>query len=385
MKIGPGPELEVGSSLVEDRRAGHVGGHQVGRELDAREADARDLRERARDQRLREAREVLDQDVAVGEHPEQDELERLALADDRPLDLVEDPARAALAPASSTLASTSSLSDSQASLDRRARRALDGVDRSGVNRSSGASRSGRTSSHSSSPRAASTSGPPASSLSPRRSASRCSATSRRIGRSRKWKSNAVAAEIVSSRSVRSRSGGRTGSDGLDLERRGERGAGRGREGLARDQHRREDRERADEQDVDVELELVPAGLHRARDEQRDRDQREETPRPSGAPRRSPRRGRRQFRRLHGQGRESRATPQRCSCRRSSGLYSSSARRPTRASIASSFMPASISCSLNFARSKSRVSRWTANALTWSRASTRSTYSCGVSDSARETP
>ena len=50
-----------------------------------------DLRERARDQRLREAREVLDQDVAVGEQAEQDELERVALADDGPLDLVEHP------------------------------------------------------------------------------------------------------------------------------------------------------------------------------------------------------------------------------------------------------------------------------------------------------
>ena len=43
------------------------------------------------DQRLREARVVLDQDVAVAEEPEQDQLERLALADDRPLDLVQDP------------------------------------------------------------------------------------------------------------------------------------------------------------------------------------------------------------------------------------------------------------------------------------------------------
>ena len=90
-----GPELEVGLALVVDRGAGHVGGHQVGRELDAREADARHLREGAGHQRLRQAREVLDQDVAVGEDPEQHELERLALADDRALDLVEDVVRAA--------------------------------------------------------------------------------------------------------------------------------------------------------------------------------------------------------------------------------------------------------------------------------------------------
>ena len=85
-----GAELEVALALVVDRRAGHVGGHQVGRELHAREADARHLREGARGQRLGETREVLDQHVPVGEDAEQDELERVALADDRALDLVED-------------------------------------------------------------------------------------------------------------------------------------------------------------------------------------------------------------------------------------------------------------------------------------------------------
>ncbi len=95
MKIGPGPEVEVAVALVPDRRARHVGGHQVGRELDSREAEARDGGERAGGQRLRQPREVLEQDVPVREQAEQDELEPLALADDRPLDLVED-ARALL-------------------------------------------------------------------------------------------------------------------------------------------------------------------------------------------------------------------------------------------------------------------------------------------------
>ena len=53
-------------------------------------SDAAPAANDARDQRLREAREVLDQDVPVGEQAEQDELERLALADDRALDLGED-------------------------------------------------------------------------------------------------------------------------------------------------------------------------------------------------------------------------------------------------------------------------------------------------------
>ena len=41
MKIGPGAEVELAGALVVDRRAGDVGRHQVGRELDAREARAR--------------------------------------------------------------------------------------------------------------------------------------------------------------------------------------------------------------------------------------------------------------------------------------------------------------------------------------------------------
>ena len=94
MKIGPGPELEVGVALVPDRRAGDVGGHEVGGELDAREARARaPARTSAPSERLREAWEVLEQHVPVGEEPEQDELERLALADDGLLDLVEHPVR----------------------------------------------------------------------------------------------------------------------------------------------------------------------------------------------------------------------------------------------------------------------------------------------------
>ena len=87
----PRPELEVAGALVVDRRAGDVGGHQVGRELDPLEAHVAHLRERARDQRLREARVVLEQHVAVGEKREQAGLERAALADHRLLDLVEDP------------------------------------------------------------------------------------------------------------------------------------------------------------------------------------------------------------------------------------------------------------------------------------------------------
>ena len=86
----PSPELEVGGSLVEDRRPGDVPGHQIGCELDAREAHRGHLRKRAGDQRLGQAREILDQDVSVREYAEQDELERVALADDRAFELGQD-------------------------------------------------------------------------------------------------------------------------------------------------------------------------------------------------------------------------------------------------------------------------------------------------------
>ena len=89
----PRPELEVTVALVPDRRAGDVRGHEVGGELDAREAHAQDLGEGPGRERLRQAGVVLEQDVPVREESEQHELERLALSDDRLLDLVEDVAR----------------------------------------------------------------------------------------------------------------------------------------------------------------------------------------------------------------------------------------------------------------------------------------------------
>ena len=89
-------EAEDGVALVVDRRARDVGGHQVGRELDAREPHRADLRDRPRDERLGEAREVLDQDVPVGEQAHQDELDLRALADHGALDLVENLGRAGL-------------------------------------------------------------------------------------------------------------------------------------------------------------------------------------------------------------------------------------------------------------------------------------------------
>ena len=84
------PELEVDVPLVPDGRARDVGGHQVGRELDAGEPHAQDLREGPRSQGLGQAGVVLEEDVAVREEPDEHELERVALPDDSSLDLVED-------------------------------------------------------------------------------------------------------------------------------------------------------------------------------------------------------------------------------------------------------------------------------------------------------
>ena len=87
----PGLEAQIADPLVIDRRPGHVRRHEVGRELHARESEAGHRGERTGDQRLGEARVVLDQHVPVRQQPEEDELQRVALAHDGPLHLVQDP------------------------------------------------------------------------------------------------------------------------------------------------------------------------------------------------------------------------------------------------------------------------------------------------------
>ena len=79
MKIGPGTKTNSrrpsGVSL-HDARAGDVGRHQVDGELDAAEAQRQRLGERAHDERLAGAGHALDQDVAAGEEPGEDGVER---------------------------------------------------------------------------------------------------------------------------------------------------------------------------------------------------------------------------------------------------------------------------------------------------------------------
>jgi hypothetical protein len=86
-----GAELGVEAARVGaiDARADEVGGHEVGRELDAAEAAAQHLRERAHGQRLGQAGHALQEHVAAGQEADEQALEHRVLADDDALDLVE--------------------------------------------------------------------------------------------------------------------------------------------------------------------------------------------------------------------------------------------------------------------------------------------------------
>ena len=82
-------EHELVHPLIENERAGEVGRQQIGRELGAGEPQPERLGERTRGKRLSEARQILEQHVTTGEDAAQDERERLALAHDGPVHLVE--------------------------------------------------------------------------------------------------------------------------------------------------------------------------------------------------------------------------------------------------------------------------------------------------------
>ena len=75
----PLPGLQV---LLDHFRAGHVAGHQVGRELDPLEAQMRGLGQRTDQQRLGQPRHAFQQGVAAGEDRHQHLLDHFGLADD---------------------------------------------------------------------------------------------------------------------------------------------------------------------------------------------------------------------------------------------------------------------------------------------------------------
>jgi hypothetical protein len=80
----PALELEAPgarrSGLDDHVRADDVGGHEVGRELDAREGEVERLGQRLHEQRLAEAGHALEQDVAAGQQRRHHALDDLRLA-----------------------------------------------------------------------------------------------------------------------------------------------------------------------------------------------------------------------------------------------------------------------------------------------------------------
>ena len=68
--------------LFDDFRAGDVGRHQVGRELDAAERQAQAAGQRADHQRLGQPRHAFQQAMAAAEERDQQLLDHLVLADD---------------------------------------------------------------------------------------------------------------------------------------------------------------------------------------------------------------------------------------------------------------------------------------------------------------
>ncbi len=82
-----GVELEAALALVVDLHAGHVRRQQVGGELDARGRAVERVRQRLGEHGLARAREVLEQDVAIGDQRGQHQADHLVLAEDRLLDV----------------------------------------------------------------------------------------------------------------------------------------------------------------------------------------------------------------------------------------------------------------------------------------------------------
>src|SRR5512133_3565005 len=141
-----------------------------------------------------------------------------------------------------------------------------------------------------------------------------------------------------------------------VQRGRERGRPCRREGVLHDEHAGQHDRCAGNERADLKLERAAPRRQGVRDPQPDADQAD-----------------------HGRGSREQPPPAAASA------SSSSARRPARAATASSFIPASISWSLNFAHANRFVSRSTSWALTASRSRTRATYSNGASAAWRGTP
>ncbi len=89
----PALELEfpaAAGDFHDDVRAEDVGGHQVGRELDAVEGEIEHFAERADEQGFAQAGDAFEQDVAAGEHGDQCAFDDFLMADDHLADFVAD-------------------------------------------------------------------------------------------------------------------------------------------------------------------------------------------------------------------------------------------------------------------------------------------------------
>ena len=84
-----GPELERFGGPVPHRHAEHVGRQEVGRELDAVPGAGDRAGDRLRERRLADARDVLDEEVTLGEQAEEREAHLVGLALDDALDVGE--------------------------------------------------------------------------------------------------------------------------------------------------------------------------------------------------------------------------------------------------------------------------------------------------------
>ena len=89
-KIEPGRNSKSPRSWLKTFTPGDVGGQKVGRELDPAERAVDRAGDRLREHRLADARHVLDQDVALGEQPDEREADLVVLALHDLLDVVLD-------------------------------------------------------------------------------------------------------------------------------------------------------------------------------------------------------------------------------------------------------------------------------------------------------
>ena len=84
-----GPELELVGGAVPDRHAGDVGRQEVGGELDALAGAADRAGDRLGQRGLADARDVLDEEVPLGQHAHEGEVDGVALALDHSFDIGE--------------------------------------------------------------------------------------------------------------------------------------------------------------------------------------------------------------------------------------------------------------------------------------------------------